>query len=787
MNLVEISETLKGVPDTYLVKHVQTPDGSVPQYLALAELQRRQDMRARFTQQAQPSTVAEDTAQASMAGISAGLPAQPAAPPAGFSRGGLVEDYISRAAKFESGGNRNAKNPYSSASGRFQLIDATRKRLDETYGFDPKDRSDETEMKRMQAYTGETVRALNKAGIPVTGGTLYGGHFLGQKGVTDFFKAYQADPTMGVEKHFSAEIIRKNPAIFNPRGGQPRRTLADIMQKFERVGGQQAPSAPPAPVAMAEQDSKISKLMALESLLGDSPKPQTFSNPIVSQLMQPQSDPIRDRLLAQYTLPGIMGGVPGYADGGPVRTTANSYMSSPPPMQNNWYYDENGRLVYRDPNARPMPTIGDVIYDATFKPSGNDPYAEFSGPGPTGGLKISAPDVKLPRPKAFAGIPKTDVGESGREFADAADWFSENMMKPGAKAIMPAATEKDFMSLDKPWIAAVPYNVGVAGLDVAKSIGGAGIAGLGALGTGASTLLHGAFGQGPTVERPSAATPAAVAQQKLDPRFFYNPKASGAPTGGGMLGEIQIPRIDPSRSDAGGVAPPPGADGGAPPAPPPGPAATPPGGTPPQSPIDNVVNEFLAELKASRMSKDEMRQTALLQAGLGMMAGQSPNFATNVGQGAMAGLQAYQQAKAQNQAIASEAFKNMMAARALNMDIQRLALENRRVGIEEGAAKDRARIAEGELTYKNQLLAIEVAKAATESGGKLSAEDVTKMINNKLELARKEQANALSPYHGKTDIEIEAMVRKDFNIALNMAQLLLSGPAAQPKKMGSAL
>ena len=84
MNLVEISEMLKGVPDTYLTKHIQAPDGTVPQYLALAELQRRQDMRARFAQQAPQTTVADDATQGIAAPeMSAAMPAQmPAEMPA---------------------------------------------------------------------------------------------------------------------------------------------------------------------------------------------------------------------------------------------------------------------------------------------------------------------------------------------------------------------------------------------------------------------------------------------------------------------------------------------------------------------------------------------------------------------------------------------------------------------------------------------------------------------------------------------------------------------------------
>lgn len=111
MNLVELQEQLKGVPDDYLANHVRQPDGTVPQFMALAELQRRQDMRARFAGPPPTTTVADDILQR-QSGIGASMPnGQPQQPggiiqpgntqgppmpqqapsaPRGFSGGGIV-------------------------------------------------------------------------------------------------------------------------------------------------------------------------------------------------------------------------------------------------------------------------------------------------------------------------------------------------------------------------------------------------------------------------------------------------------------------------------------------------------------------------------------------------------------------------------------------------------------------------------------------------------------------------------------------------------------------------
>jgi hypothetical protein len=79
MNIIKLQNELKGVPDDALIGYVQNPTGNVPSYLALSELQRRKDMRAKYqAQQAPQSSVAEDLgqqAQPQPQGI-AGIPPQ---------------------------------------------------------------------------------------------------------------------------------------------------------------------------------------------------------------------------------------------------------------------------------------------------------------------------------------------------------------------------------------------------------------------------------------------------------------------------------------------------------------------------------------------------------------------------------------------------------------------------------------------------------------------------------------------------------------------------------------
>lgn len=60
MNIIQLQDRLKGLPDQALVKYVEQPMGEVPIYLALGELQRRKEMKERFqATQADKPSVAE--------------------------------------------------------------------------------------------------------------------------------------------------------------------------------------------------------------------------------------------------------------------------------------------------------------------------------------------------------------------------------------------------------------------------------------------------------------------------------------------------------------------------------------------------------------------------------------------------------------------------------------------------------------------------------------------------------------------------------------------------------
>lgn len=55
MNIFEQEDLIKGLPDESLMKEAQSPSGPLPQYLIVSEIQRRQDMRKRFSQQGEQS------------------------------------------------------------------------------------------------------------------------------------------------------------------------------------------------------------------------------------------------------------------------------------------------------------------------------------------------------------------------------------------------------------------------------------------------------------------------------------------------------------------------------------------------------------------------------------------------------------------------------------------------------------------------------------------------------------------------------------------------------------
>jgi hypothetical protein len=87
MNVIQIQNTLKNVPDETLVKYVQNPTTQVPQYLALAELQRRKTMRTQA--QGARADVGAPVASEAVSGIAGAVPSDMYSDQS-FAGGGIV-------------------------------------------------------------------------------------------------------------------------------------------------------------------------------------------------------------------------------------------------------------------------------------------------------------------------------------------------------------------------------------------------------------------------------------------------------------------------------------------------------------------------------------------------------------------------------------------------------------------------------------------------------------------------------------------------------------------------
>lgn len=70
MNIIEMEDMVKGLPDQVLFQEAQTPSGRIPQFLALSEVQRRQDMRQRFSARQEQQGTVKDQILQGIGGIS---------------------------------------------------------------------------------------------------------------------------------------------------------------------------------------------------------------------------------------------------------------------------------------------------------------------------------------------------------------------------------------------------------------------------------------------------------------------------------------------------------------------------------------------------------------------------------------------------------------------------------------------------------------------------------------------------------------------------------------------
>jgi hypothetical protein len=174
--------------------------------------------------------------------------------------GGVIDRIISA----ESGGNPNAKNPMSSATGAGQFIDSTwlqtikAARPDLAQGNNDAAllamRTDPSLSREMtDAYAKQNAGVLAQAGQQATPGNTYLAHFAGPGGAT---KVLGADPSMRVAELLGPAAVKANPFLQNMTAGDLR-AWAD-----KKMGGAQpAAAAPAAPPQGGDTRAKIAAML----------------------------------------------------------------------------------------------------------------------------------------------------------------------------------------------------------------------------------------------------------------------------------------------------------------------------------------------------------------------------------------------------------------------------------------------------------------------------------------------------------------------------------------------
>ena len=207
---------------------------------------------------------------------------------------GLIDSIIG----VESGGNPNATNPNSSASGLGQFIDSTwldtiRSARPDLAGKSDSEllalKSDPQLSREMtEAYANQNQAILSKAGVPVTDGNTYLAHFAGPGGAV---KVLQADPNAPVSAVLGDAVVKANPFL-------ARMSAGDLQAWAARKVGGSAPQAQPAPATPAAPPSAPLSLAPPQApVFAQAPQPQQQSQPdqgggLFDQTPQMQTPPI---------------------------------------------------------------------------------------------------------------------------------------------------------------------------------------------------------------------------------------------------------------------------------------------------------------------------------------------------------------------------------------------------------------------------------------------------------------------------------------------------------------
>lgn len=221
---------------------------------------------------------------------------------------GLIDSIIGA----ESGGNPNATNPNSSATGLGQFIGPTwldtikAARPDLAQGKSDDEllalRSDPALSREMtQAYANQNQAVLTKAGLPVTDGNTYLAHFAGPQGAVSVLSA---DPSTPIERVLSSGALKANPFLQGMTTGDLR-AWAD-----RKTGGAKPQPVSPAspPVVPQSAGAPLNLAPPQAPIFAPQPQPQPQSQgggSLFAQMDAPATMPQAPIFFAQRRPPDL--------------------------------------------------------------------------------------------------------------------------------------------------------------------------------------------------------------------------------------------------------------------------------------------------------------------------------------------------------------------------------------------------------------------------------------------------------------------------------------------------
>jgi hypothetical protein len=157
-----------------------------------------------------------------------------------------LDAYFKSIRAAESGGNDAARNPNSSATGRYQFTEGTWNGLAQTHpelGLTPEGRTDPVQQERaIRAFTNDNIGTLRGKGLPINPGNLYASHFLGAGGATDVLGLDDNTPMVSA---VSPEVVQANPFLADMTVGDFKQWTASKAGNGQ--GGYAAPMEPQDP------------------------------------------------------------------------------------------------------------------------------------------------------------------------------------------------------------------------------------------------------------------------------------------------------------------------------------------------------------------------------------------------------------------------------------------------------------------------------------------------------------------------------------------------------------